>query len=318
LEKKPLVKLTAEQLTKQMRDSETKKEQQTAGLQSPVLSSLSKTAPFIVSGEAERKTGFWKKIKDILVEKELPAGHPFPVKELELPARVGQRPKLEVPKPKYQEASIKKQELSIKNQEAEIRIQEAGIKKQEIRDKNYELGNREQATGNRQQGTNADTASSSKILYKPQAEQAPSVKLENLFKPKVKLEEIRSDAKSGEQPSTVIKQVTPAPIAEAGRKKDALGAISMQSLANIGLYDFVQSDVESIAKKIKPLIRLNGYHNVIFSLEKSPLFKAYIDTGIKVLSQQTGFGKASGGLSTITMKQEDFEKFTDLLMELQA
>ncbi|MCX6797249.1 MAG: hypothetical protein NTX98_02105, partial [Candidatus Doudnabacteria bacterium] len=59
-------------------------------------------------------------------------------------------------------------------------------------------------------------------------------------------------------------------------------------------------------------------HNVIFSLEKSPLFKAYINTGIKVLGSQTGFGQGYGGQTSDILKQEDFEKFTDLLMGLQT
>jgi hypothetical protein len=55
------------------------------------------------------------------------------------------------------------------------------------------------------------------------------------------------------------------------------------------------------------------------SLEKSPVYKAYLATGLKLLSEETSFEQLAekSSLSEFLTKSQ-FEKFADLLLKIQA
>lgn len=297
-EKKSEVGVSAEQLIKQIQDSGVKKEQQTAGQNLSALNSLPKTKPLAAVGKEERKAGFWQRIKDVLAEKELPAGHPFPVKELELPERIPTLVKLTVPKPKQkseERLGIKNQELTAKNNERVIK-EYLPIKAQAEQKVNKNL-----------------TSSLGGISKQPQTDSATVIKLENLFKfkPGVVLDKIRpGEASEKSLPSSFSGLI------QTGGKSIS-NISSLKDLETIKPEDFSQESLNVMVNKVKPLVKLYGYHSVIFSLEKSPLFKAYINTGIKNLGNNIGLKQETKSQSVNVFGQEDFEKFTDLLMQLQ-
>jgi len=72
------------------------------------------------------------------------------------------------------------------------------------------------------------------------------------------------------------------------------------------------------AGQIKALVKTFGYHDVIFSLEQSLLYQAYMNTGKKILSGSTNFSQISQNTAKDILNQDAFEKFTDLLMEIQT
>jgi len=71
--------------------------------------------------------------------------------------------------------------------------------------------------------------------------------------------------------------------------------------------------LEELAQKIKSIIGAYGYFEAVFQIEKSPAYKNYIDTGIKILSGHAKFGSGADLLT-----KSEFEKFTDLLAKIQS
>lgn len=89
-------------------------------------------------------------------------------------------------------------------------------------------------------------------------------------------------------------------------------------LAKIDLGDFRKADLKDMAEKVKKLRHKYGYHDVVFNLEQSPAFKAYLDTGTQLLSKQTSFGELLTEKGSKYLSKEEFEKFADLLRMIQA
>ena len=70
----------------------------------------------------------------------------------------------------------------------------------------------------------------------------------------------------------------------------------------------------ALTERLKKIIGKHGYHEVIFNLQKSPLYSSYIDAGLKSLES----GKSFEGLGEKFMNKKEFEDFTDMLRELQV
>jgi hypothetical protein len=77
-------------------------------------------------------------------------------------------------------------------------------------------------------------------------------------------------------------------------------------------------DIEELAKRIRSLMIKHGFHNVMFALEKSPLYISYLSTGAEVLKQESSFEGISGTSLERYLSKEEFESFTDLLTQIQA
>lgn len=73
-----------------------------------------------------------------------------------------------------------------------------------------------------------------------------------------------------------------------------------------------------LIKTIKNLILKNGYHPVIFNIEKSPLYKAYIKTGVAILNNQITFALLEEKKSEGYLIKKNFEECADLLRQIQA
>jgi hypothetical protein len=71
--------------------------------------------------------------------------------------------------------------------------------------------------------------------------------------------------------------------------------------------------------KLKALVGKFGYHEVVSNFEHSPLFKSYIDTGLKILEDQTSFESLDESTTMVKyLSREEFERVVDLLRQLQA
>ncbi len=81
---------------------------------------------------------------------------------------------------------------------------------------------------------------------------------------------------------------------------------------NLGIWQ--SESHEALQQKLKDIISSQGYHQTIFNLEKSPLYKVYIDSGLQSLKASGNFGEGQGRY----MNKQEFEQFTDLLREIQV
>jgi hypothetical protein len=107
------------------------------------------------------------------------------------------------------------------------------------------------------------------------------------------------------------------PQKEPAAAKPISGLENLQDLAAMQSKILQLSSADTLAKKIKPLINKNGYFDVIFNIEKSPAYKDYISTGLKLLSEQSNFeslGEETGGY----LNRDQFETFADMLAKIQA
>ena len=62
-----------------------------------------------------------------------------------------------------------------------------------------------------------------------------------------------------------------------------------KDLTLVSLSSFRNSSLENFVKAIRHLIEKFGYYDVIFNLEKSPLYEVYIKTGIELMNKQQTF-----------------------------
>lgn len=98
--------------------------------------------------------------------------------------------------------------------------------------------------------------------------------------------------------------------------------VVFKTLEDLNSFDYRLLDngnSDELAKKIKSLINEFGYFQVIFNLEKSPVYKIYLATGLKLLSEQLTFEElAEQPRSEPYLERQEFEKFTDLLTKMQT
>ena len=77
------------------------------------------------------------------------------------------------------------------------------------------------------------------------------------------------------------------------------------------------NDFDFLVSKVRGLVKGYGYFEVIFNLEKSPLYKNYIKTGLELLTKESGFEQLYGGTQDFLTRQQ-FEKLVDLLRQIQV
>ncbi|HYV33968.1 MAG TPA: hypothetical protein VE973_03935, partial [Candidatus Limnocylindria bacterium] len=93
---------------------------------------------------------------------------------------------------------------------------------------------------------------------------------------------------------------------------------TLPDLTRLTLRILDSEDFNSLLKKIKNLIAKYGYHEVVFNVEKSPLYQNYIKTGSELLSNDNSFEKMENEPSLERhLSREQFEKLTDLLSQMQ-
>jgi len=132
----------------------------------------------------------------------------------------------------------------------------------------------------------------------------------------------RRTAIAGSTPSPAsVKPVTPdlSPL-----KKPVVADVKISSLQDVSSLSpriWKPANYSGVVKRLKDLIHSYNYHDVIFNLESSLLYKSYISTGVEVLKNGTNFedlGANASSLEEVYLSHEDFEAFTDLLREIQA
>lgn len=132
-------------------------------------------------------------------------------------------------------------------------------------------------------------------------------------------EKQKSEIASGLKSSAEEKKYIPQPAtAKAATPKEAIFK-APGDLASFDINIFESSDLDSLVKKIKALVSGFGYFEVIFNIEKSPMFKNYVSTGLKALSEEADFDSLSPSSEPGRyLDRGQFEKFTDLLTKIQT
>ena len=92
----------------------------------------------------------------------------------------------------------------------------------------------------------------------------------------------------------------------------------LEDLSQISIQTIENNDAAIMAQKIKSLLRKHNYHEILFSLEKSQAYKSYLETGTELLRKQTDFEHVEGGPLNSHFNREQFERFADLLRLIQA
>lgn len=93
--------------------------------------------------------------------------------------------------------------------------------------------------------------------------------------------------------------------------------MKLETLADIAALnpdDLKQHATGTMFRKFQKLIGQYGPHEVAFRLEQSPLYKAYINTGVAWLKE--GARKATA--AALALPGEDFERFMDLLIVMRS
>lgn len=96
---------------------------------------------------------------------------------------------------------------------------------------------------------------------------------------------------------------------------------SLEDASKLSVRLWQNESHESLQKALTTLIEHFGYHETIFSLEHSPLYEAYINTGLKILKDSGSFETLVANnteIDSVYLSREDFEGFTDLLRKIQA
>lgn len=92
---------------------------------------------------------------------------------------------------------------------------------------------------------------------------------------------------------------------------------TLEELSAFGVTNWLGYPSGEFAAKLQQLMVRFGYHSVVFSLEKSPLFKSYVDTGVEILNQRANFGTSEdGALSMQHLSRREFERLSDVFRQL--
>lgn len=266
--------------------------------------------------------GFLAKLKSMLAEKELPSGHTK--NELELPEKalshttVTNSMPVELPKPviKPQPPIIPQPKLIV----ADKVILEGPVVKPVLK-------NQEQLT-----------LKTSGIIHRPSVNQTLNIakplgyKPEQLAKPQLGVSfakdseanknSILSEIKSHLDQKTVLGGSVLTPKNNFNLPEEKLNTdINLETLEDLtGLNKkfFTTSDFTTVVRKIKLIVQKSGYHTALFSIEKSPLYKAYIQTGSEILDNKASFDSQDKESSENYLNRQIFEKFADLLRQIQV
>ena len=112
-------------------------------------------------------------------------------------------------------------------------------------------------------------------------------------------------------PKEAVSVVKPEPPKSSPENLSDLAVLDEKILRN--------NKFEDLLGKMKGLIGKYGYHDVVFNLEKSPLYASYIKTGVELLSKQISFeqlNEQTKGENSLSRQQ--FETLADLLRQMQA
>jgi hypothetical protein len=95
---------------------------------------------------------------------------------------------------------------------------------------------------------------------------------------------------------------------------------TLNDLASLD-YEFLKAqDFNALLTKLRNLIQKYGYYEVIFNVEKSPIYSNYIQTGLQILNNKATFEQLSsnGSADGDYLSRVEFEEMADLLRQIQA
>jgi hypothetical protein len=274
----------------------------------------------------EDKKGFLQRLKDALSEKELPPGEREKEKELPAPAKV-QKVQSE-PKPILQEKNIPKtlEPLNIPKPvdipqiviKPVINLQ---IKEERVKEEKVNESKRLDEFLAQSKYSNLAPRHPQTVLEKEDKPEIWNIEPQNLqvFPEKQKIETQISQARPGVALADILRSkltdnAKKEPEVEDIGKEMVLSDFQKLALLNPGNLDEFSS--HSIIAQIRKFIKTSGYHEVLFNLEKSSLYKAYIETGASVLNDKGDFDGA--GQTKLPLTRPQFEKFADILRQIQA
>jgi len=91
--------------------------------------------------------------------------------------------------------------------------------------------------------------------------------------------------------------------------------VEPKDTANLTLGN-IRAPGSNLAETLKQMVASSNYFEVLFYLEKSPLYQTYLETGRQALSGSASpFPAAIGGKNLLT--KAEFEAFSDLLQSIQ-
>ena len=261
----------------------------------PVISPVKEPAlaVAITSKTVKARQNFADKLKAIFAEKELPAGKPK--NELSLPQHIEQ------PKPKMPETLEKKVPPAVPKPPAAASLP-LPAKKMPVVDLPVFAPRVAPSLAKSISPTSPMVPDTAHDSHKPGLtiqEVSEKARQDTLaaIKQRISQSSVISEA-------THLKPVNEKPV-ELHWPKD---------LTLVSLSSFRNSSLENFVKAIRHLIEKFGYYDVIFNLEKSPLYEVYIKTGIELMNKQQTFETFDPGQTMDSfLNREDFEKFTDLL-----
>lgn len=271
----------------------------------------------------EPKTSFLGKVQAVLMEKELPPGHPEAVKELELPspkARTAPAPSMSKgPDRDLQRSNVIAGMHHIQNLPAVFRTK-AASPQFPVKDK--------LPTVPKPPHVKSQTPIETVVAGRPTAkgnvnpsDQKGDKEEQSLGAPFVNQVSQRT-LKTGLEKWPEFKQG--AMSAGILKTHEGLKLENLSEVCTLSASEFSHHFVEDFEHKLKVLIQKHGYYNVLFNLEKSPLYAAYLNTGMQILSNRSDFEKIqslenSGHLAERNfLSQSEFENFADLLRRIQT
>jgi hypothetical protein len=232
--------------------------------------------------EVKKKSAFAEKLKMLFTEKELPAGQPDAVKELSSEAKI--LPKNTAPAPKILPAPLLPKPLA---------------------------SPQPLPTPVTQKVSSSGSNNRPSIISEPVAALRPVKAATEIDRPDI-TEKIQREILASVKSS--------APVTAGSSNAQQSVNLNLEELSDLAAIDnklFQASDFEQLVAKIRKLVKKHGYFEVIFNLEKSPLYQNYISTGQEVLSKGTGFEQLSYGSKGFLNRQQ-FEKLADLLRQIQV
>lgn len=255
--------------------------------------------PTISLSSKTSNSSFWQKIKGVLKQKELLAGHNEPTKELLLPSEINVNKDSGV---KLAEKKTEMPKLMPKQDDSKILPK---ISFSPLPSLNPPLPTLVKKIDKPILSNSNEILDLKKDFNLPKLNTFKSastdLKIEKPFVSGVANTKILIDAKLAKKPET---DDTP---------KMLNKHISFSTLEEISKLTTKDLSLDLVSG-FRNLMKIFGYHNFIFSLEKSPLFQSYIHTGIEAFKKD-GFVSSSKNIEILN--REDFENFIDVLRRIK-
>lgn len=106
--------------------------------------------------------------------------------------------------------------------------------------------------------------------------------------------------------------VPPKPV----QKEELVKVVEVKDVALLNLTTMRSMGVEKLVEALKQVVKNTNYYEVLFYLEKSPLYQRYLDTGREALSTAVStFPELKEGKPLLN--KAEFEQFSDLLKSIQ-